>query len=175
MCKTHINLHTGHAAINIACNMKPRAGIDKGRIPALKNIVRILQVVLQCIQCITCAKKNQFQLQTSLILTCDLWSRSSHPRYNVSIYLNTRPTNINETNDNKESIFHKNKPYWKSFIWYNNEVLYNIGCQMQPTTMSRSIIIIIANYNVWSRSLHPSYNVKYSRSLTRTNHIEKPL
>lgn len=38
---SNINLHTGHTVITIACNMKPRAGIDKGSIPALKNIIGI--------------------------------------------------------------------------------------------------------------------------------------
>lgn len=54
-----MNLHTGHAVITIACNMKPRARIDKSSIPTLKNIVRIIQVALQCIQGVTCAKKKQ--------------------------------------------------------------------------------------------------------------------
>lgn len=55
-----MNLHTGHTVITVACNMKPRAGIDKGSIPALKNVVRILQVALQCIQGITYYRKKQY-------------------------------------------------------------------------------------------------------------------
>jgi len=39
--------------------MKPRAGIDKGSIPTMKNIVRIIQGALEYIQCITCSKKKQ--------------------------------------------------------------------------------------------------------------------
>jgi len=40
--------------------MKPSAGIDKSSIPALKNIVRIKQVALQCIQGIACYGKKQY-------------------------------------------------------------------------------------------------------------------
>lgn len=43
-------LHSCNIIIIIARYMKPSAGIDEGSIPALKNIGRIEQVVLQCIQ-----------------------------------------------------------------------------------------------------------------------------
>lgn len=40
-------LHSSNAVFAVAGHMKPGAGIDKGGIPALKNIVGIKQIGLQ--------------------------------------------------------------------------------------------------------------------------------
>ena len=61
------NSHFGHTTFIVAANMWPCAGIAFCRIPfpVLKNIVRIIQVGLQCIQSITCLR----WYQNSRILT----------------------------------------------------------------------------------------------------------
>lgn len=67
--QNHIsNLHSRHTIVTVARNMKPSAGIYKGGIPTLKNIVGISHTCLQCIQGITCLREKQFSgPQTSLI------------------------------------------------------------------------------------------------------------
>jgi len=62
-------LHTGHATVIIAINMIPFARIDMGRIPSLKNIVRINHIAFPCRQGITCHRSNiKVQLNTVHVL-----------------------------------------------------------------------------------------------------------
>lgn len=56
-------LHSYDAIVIVACDMKPCARVDKGRIPTLQDIIRINQVGPQAMQCITC-------LKASKLITC---------------------------------------------------------------------------------------------------------
>ena len=53
------NLHSGHMIIPVAGDMKPRARVNKGGIPALQNIVRIRQAPPQSMKGITWKNKHK--------------------------------------------------------------------------------------------------------------------
>ena len=82
-------IHTGHSIFTIACNMKPCARIDKGSIPALKNIAWISYVGLKCIEGITCVRRKTIlrgRLPSNIVLSMQHSSSSQLSNSIMKLY-----------------------------------------------------------------------------------------
>lgn len=65
-------LQSNYTVVSIACNMKPSTWINQSRIPALKNIIRIVQIGPKRVQGITCWE-SQVENRMNYCIVCIWW------------------------------------------------------------------------------------------------------